>query len=93
MGRSAAQQLQLSVTNRRSKNRIICDQITTAGPNALEKFCKILRNNKRQIFIAEGLEECKLGASYIATCIYTKSAKVWSILKDIKYKVMAKNWL
>ena len=59
MGRSAAQRLQLAGTSRGEKNRIICEQLTTAGPNAVNKFCKILRNNQRQTFIAETLEKCE----------------------------------
>ena len=39
IGRSAAQQIQLSGTSRSEKNRIICDQLTTAGPDSVEKFC------------------------------------------------------
>ena len=59
LGRSSAQRVQLPGKSREEKNRIICEQLTTAGPDALNKFCKILRNNKRQIFIAERLEQCK----------------------------------
>ena len=59
IGRSGAQQIQLSCTSRADKNRIICEQLLTAGPGAVNKFCKILRNNKRQIFIAERLEKCE----------------------------------
>jgi len=61
VGRSGAQRVQLPGTSREEKNRIICEQLTTAGPNAVNKFCKILRHNKRQIFIAEQLEKCKFG--------------------------------
>jgi len=57
MGRSATQRLQLTGTSRGDKNRIICDQLTTAGPGAVIKFCKILRDSRRQIFIAERLEK------------------------------------
>ena len=59
LGRSGAQRVQLQGTSREQKNRIICEQLTTAGPDALNKFCKILRNSKRQLFIAERLEKCK----------------------------------
>ncbi|XP_065888158.1 protein NLRC3-like isoform X3 [Dysidea avara] len=58
MGRSAAQRVQLADKSRVDQNRIICQQITTAGPDALNKFCIILRKNKRQAFIAERLEKC-----------------------------------
>ena len=59
IGPSAAQRLQLTNTSRRDKNRIICEQLTTAGPDAVDKFCTILRNNRRQTFIAERLQKCK----------------------------------
>jgi len=62
MGRSAAQRVQLAGTSRGDKNRIIFDQLTIAGPDAVNKFCKILRNNKRQIFIVERLEKCEYEA-------------------------------
>ena len=56
MGRGAAQRVHLECMSRGDKNRIICEQLTTAGPGAVKRFCKILRNEKRQIFIAERLE-------------------------------------
>ena len=64
LGRSGAQRVQLPGTSREEKNRIICEQLNTAGPDALNKFCKILRNNERQIFIAERLEQCKWYVGY-----------------------------
>ena len=57
MGRNAAQRVQLVGMTRVDKNRIIVDQLSIAGPGALEKFCEILRRNKRQVFIAEELEK------------------------------------
>jgi len=59
LGRSGAQRVQLPGTSREEKNRIICEQLTTAGPDALNKFCEILRKNKRQTFIAERQEKCE----------------------------------
>jgi len=59
MGRSAAQRVRLAGTSRGDKNRIICDQLTIAGPDAVNKLCEILRKNKRQVFIAERLEKCE----------------------------------
>jgi len=56
MGRDAAQRIQLMGTSEVDKNRIIIKQLTTAGPGALEKFCAILRVNKRQSYLAEQLE-------------------------------------
>ena len=59
IGQNAAQRVQLMVTTRVEKNRIIFDQLITCGPGALEKFCEILRRKKRQLFIAEQLEKCE----------------------------------
>ena len=56
MGQSAAQRVQLVGTSRGDKNRIIYEQLTTAGPNAVDNF---LRKDERQTFIAEQLEKCK----------------------------------
>ena len=57
MGRNAAQRIQLVGVSRVDKNKIIVDQLSIAGPGALEMFCEILRRNKRQAFIAEELEK------------------------------------
>jgi len=57
IGTSGAQRIQLSGTSRIDKNRIICDQLATAGPDGFNKFCEILRENIRQTFIAERLEK------------------------------------
>ena len=64
LGKNAAQQVQLHVTSRMEKNRTIIDQLTIGGPGTLQKFCEILRNNKRLAFIAERLEIGKWLASY-----------------------------
>ena len=59
LGRYAAQKVQLVGMTRVDKNRIIVDQLSIAGPGSLDKFCEILRRNKRQTFIAEDLEKRK----------------------------------
>ena len=59
IGQNAAQRVQLTGTSRVEKNRIIFDQLITCGPDALEKFCEILKRRKRQSFIAVQLEKCK----------------------------------
>jgi len=56
ISRNAAQRIQLMGMTRVVKNRIIVDQLSIAGPGALEKFCEILKRNKRQPFIAEKCE-------------------------------------
>ena len=60
IGQNAAQRVQLMGTSRVEKNRIIVDQLITCGPGALVKFCEVLKRKKRQSFIAEQLEKCKL---------------------------------
>ena len=59
IGENAAQRIGLVTTSRVDKNRIILDQLSIAGPSALETFCNILKKKKRQAFIAEKLERCK----------------------------------
>ena len=59
VGQFAAQQLRLSDKSKQEKNRIIVDQLYSDGPGAVEKFCRILRNRKRQAYIADQLEGCK----------------------------------
>ena len=59
IGENAAQRIGLVTTSRVDKNRIILDQLSIAGPGALERFCNILKKKKRQVFIAEQLEKCK----------------------------------
>ena len=59
IGENAAQRIGLVTTSRVDKNRIILDQLSIAGPSALERFCNILKKKKRQAFIAEQLEKCK----------------------------------
>ena len=62
IGENAAQRIGLVTMSRVDKNRIIFDQLTIAGPGVLERFCDILKKKKRQIFIAEKLENCKYEA-------------------------------
>ena len=59
IGRNAAERVHLMGISRVDKNRIIVDQLSIAGPGTLEKFCEILRRNKRQWFIAEELGKCE----------------------------------
>ena len=59
MGKNAAQRVQLVTVSRGDKNRIIFEQLSIAGPGALEKFCVIVKKEKRQTFIAEQLEKSK----------------------------------
>jgi len=59
MGRDAAQRMQLMGTSAVDKNRIIVQQLTTAGPGTLERFCTILRANRKQSFLADLLERTR----------------------------------
>ena len=60
IGENAAQKVtQPMGWSREEKNRIIVDQLSMSGPGAVEKFCKIIRRKKRQVFIAEELEKSK----------------------------------
>ena len=58
MGKNSAQKVELVMMSKRDKNRIIYEQLSTAGPGALKKFCDILKKESRQVFIAEQLEKC-----------------------------------
>lgn len=62
VGPNAAQRMQLPDRSRTDKNRIIFEQLNTAGPDSLNVFCEILRRNKRQDFIAERLDKRKSDA-------------------------------
>ena len=65
LGKNAAQQVQLHAKSRMEKNRTIIDQLTIGGPGTLQKFCDILKGNKRLAFIAEKLEMGKK----VITCV------------------------
>ena len=66
IGENAAQRIGLVMMTRVEKNRIIFDQLSTAGPGILETFCDILRKKRRQTFIAEKLQKCKKEAIIVA---------------------------
>ena len=57
VGKNAAQRLGLMTITRVDKNRIIYEQVSTAGPGALERFCDIIKKESRQTFIAESTGE------------------------------------
>ena len=59
MGKNAAQRVGLVTMSRLEKNRVIFEQLSIAGPGALEKFCYIIKKEGRQSFIAEQLEKCE----------------------------------
>ena len=66
----AAQRIGLVTMTTQDKNRIIFDQLSTAGPGALEKLCDILKKKKRQAYIADILEKSK--AASIRYCMPVK---------------------
>ena len=52
------------------KNRIVFEQLSNAGPGALENFRKILKNQRRRTDKLKELEERKLtGARWLRRCI------------------------
>ena len=68
IGPYAVQKLQLMGTSRTNKNQLIVDQLKTAGPGSLEKFCNILRKGGRQRFIADQIEKSKPPCLLSAEC-------------------------
>ena len=69
MGKNAAQRVGLVTMSRVDKNRIICEQLSTAGPRALERFCDIIKKESRQMFIADQMEKSR-GCETIQHIIY-----------------------
>ena len=63
IGDHAAQRIGLVTMTMKDKNRIIIEQLSTAGPGALKKFCDILKKKKRQAYIANILEKSNPRAS------------------------------
>ena len=59
IGENAAQRIGLVMITRVEKNRVVFDQLSTAGPGVLKRFCDILKKKGRQTFIAEKLQNCK----------------------------------
>ena len=57
IGDSARQQLSLPSKTTQEKNRIIVDELSTGGPDTLEKFCTILKKQSRKKHIADRLEK------------------------------------
>ena len=57
IGENAKQELSLPNKTPQEKNRIIVDQLSTGEPDALEKFCVILKKDSRTKHIADRLEK------------------------------------
>ena len=57
MGKNAAQRVRLVTMSRVDKNRVICEQLSTAGPRALKRFCDIIKKKSRQTFISDQMEK------------------------------------
>ena len=60
---SACGRLKKSSKTAKRKNRIIVDELTNGGPDTLEKFCEILKENRGTKFMADKLE---IGTTYIS---------------------------
>ena len=56
IGDSARQELSLPKITK-EKNRIIVDELCSGGPDTFEKFCVILKKNRRTKHIADQLEK------------------------------------
>ena len=57
IGDNTIQELSLPNKTLQEKNRIIVDQLSTGEPDALEKFCVILKKDSRTKHIADRLEK------------------------------------
>ena len=60
IGDSASQQLCLPIKTTKERNRIIVNELSRGGPGAFEKFCAILKKNRRMKHIADHLEKGNL---------------------------------
>ena len=60
---STYERLKQSAETAKRKNRIIVDELANGGPDTLEKFCEILKENRGTKFMADKLE---IGTTYMA---------------------------
>ena len=56
IGDNAREQLFLPIKTQKEKNRIIVDELSRGGPDAFQKFCRILGRNSRTKHIADHLD-------------------------------------
>ena len=59
IGQCAKQQLGLLVKTPQEKNGIIVDELSSGEPDALKKFCEILKKNGKTKHIADHLKKGK----------------------------------
>ena len=57
IGDTACQQLCLPIKITQDKNRIIVNELSSGGPDTLEKFCAILNENSRIKHISDQLQK------------------------------------
>jgi len=57
IGHNAYKQLSLSMKTVKEKNRIIVEELSNGGPNTLQKFCEVLKENREAKFMADKLEK------------------------------------
>ena len=57
MGHSARERLNSYYKTPSEKNRIIVEQVSSGEPGAVDKFCEILKKNRRTNYISEKLEK------------------------------------
>ena len=59
ISQDACRQMKTSVKSVKEKNKVIVDELSNGGPNTVEKFCEILKENRGTKFMADKLERGK----------------------------------
>ena len=59
ISQDACRQIKASVKSVKKKNKIIVDELSNGGPNTVEKFCEILKENRGTKFMADKVERGK----------------------------------
>jgi len=57
VGQTARERLNSDFKIPSEKNRIIIDEVSTGEPGAVDKFCEILKKNRKTNYIGEKLEK------------------------------------
>ena len=57
IGQNAHKELKQPTKTAKEKNRIIVDELYNGGPDTLERFCEILKENRGAKFMADKLEK------------------------------------
>ena len=59
ISKDACRQMKTSIKSVKEKNKVIVDELSNGGPNTIEKFCEILKENRGTKFMADKLERGK----------------------------------